>query len=149
MDRELFKKELIRDEGIRREPYYDTEGHLTVGIGFNLDAHKLPDGVTYPLSDAEIDQLYQITADEVLGGISNYFPWWNDLDDVRQRVIANMVFNMGVNGVALFKNTIAYIKAGEYEKAASNMRKSKWFKQVKGRAVRLCKAMESGVMPNA
>lgn len=149
MDENLLKKELIRDEGFIRNPYYDTEGYLTVGIGFNLSAHTLPQGITFPLSDEEVDTLYQITLKDIKKGMDNYLPWWKSLDEVRQRVVANMVFNMGIKGVLTFKNTLAYIQSGNYVKAAENMRQSKWYRQVKRRAERLCIAMEIGVMPNA
>ncbi len=149
MNEELLKKELIRDEGVRRDAYRDTEGYLTVGIGFNLSANKMPEGITLPLSDEEIDILYKISVKDVIRGIETYFPWWGSLDDVRKRVLANMVFNMGIWGVKGFKNTLLFMQSGDYKQAASNMRKSKWYKQVGRRAERLCIAMETGVMPSA
>lgn len=146
MNLALLEQELRRDEGVRSEPYLDTQGHLTVGIGYNLDAHGLPDGVTLPLSGSEVSTLFNISVNEVVKGLDAHLPWWTTLDEVRKRVMANMVFNMGIYGVLGFKNTLADIRAGNYAAAAEGMRNSKWFKQVGQRAVRLTKAMESGVM---
>lgn len=149
MNRILLEKELRRDEGVRREPYYDTVGHLTVGVGFNLDANVLPDGVTLPLDDTEISILLNKTINDVVKGLDTHLNWWQDLDEVRQRVLANMVFNMGIYGVLGFKNTLTNIRREQYGKAAEGMRKSKWYKQVGRRAERLAIAMETGVMPDA
>lgn len=148
MDMELLRAELSRDEGIEREPYTDTQGHLTVGIGYNLDVYKVPEGITFPLSDSEIDTLFNISINNTIQQMNTYLSWWKDLDEVRQRVIANMAFNLGVYKLSKFVNTIAFIKNGDYAAAADAMRASDWYNQVGKRAVRLCEAMRTGVMPN-
>lgn len=71
---------------------------------------------------------------------------------MRRRVVENMHFNMGwdnpktpdLEGLAQFRNTLAAIQAGRWADAASGMRASLWAKQVKGRAVRLAREMETG-----
>lgn len=146
MDYALIKKELMRDEGVAREVYIDTMGHPTCGIGFNLDAHSLPVSVTFPLSDDEINILFEITYKDVTKGLDTYLAWWRTLDEVRQRVIFNMAFNLGITKLTEFKNTLKAIHSGDYAKAAEGMRNSLWYKQVKSRAERLAKAMETGVM---
>jgi lysozyme len=144
----LLEKELRRDEGVRRNPYKDTEGYLTVGIGYNLDARPLPEGVTLPLSDKEISLLFNINIVDVVKGLDMHIPWWSRLDEVRQRVMANMAFNLGIYGLLGFRNTLAFIEKGDYKAASAGMRKSKWYKQVGRRAERLAIAMETGVMPS-
>lgn len=147
MDMKLLEKELRRDEGVRREAYLDTEGHWTVGIGYNLDVHPLPNGVTLPLSDEEISILFEISIKDVVKGLDSYLPWWTTVGEVRQRVLANMVFNLGIHGLLGFKNTLKNIHSGNYAAAADGMLKSKWAAQVGQRAIRLSKAMRTGVMP--
>lgn len=147
MNYALMRKELERDEGVKREVYLDTKGIKTCGIGFNLEAHSLPEGITFPLSDDEITTLFDITAKDVKRGLDTYLPWWSTLDEVRQRVIFNMAFNLGISKLLTFKNTLSAIHRGDYKQAAENMKASLWYSQVKGRAVRLTKAMLTGVMP--
>jgi len=48
-----------------------------------------------------------------------------DLDEVRQRVVLDMAFNMGYRALS-FKNTIRCVILAEYDKAADNMMLSKW-----------------------
>lgn len=79
-------------------------------------------------------------------------PWLKRLDPVRRRVIENMHFNMGWDdpktpqreGLSGFVNTLAHVEAGRYAQAAAGMRASLWAKQVKGRAERLAREMETG-----
>ncbi len=71
------------------------------------------------------------------------------MDEVRQRVIANMCFNLGIGTLLTFKNTLAAMQRGSYSVAAAGMKASKWYGQVGARAQRLCTAMETGVMPAA
>ena len=74
-------------------------------------------------------------------------PWWRKLDEVRQRVLANMCFNLGIDKLLGFQNALAAMAKGVYTTAAAEMQDSLWYGQVGQRAVRLCSAMETGVMP--
>jgi lysozyme len=69
------------------------------------------------------------------------------LDDVRQRVLANMCFNMGIGKLLGFKNFLVAVQAKDWTKAVAEMKNSAWFKQVGQRAVRLASMMESGNDP--
>ena len=69
---------------------------------------------------------------------------------MRRRVLQNMAFNLGIGSAATgkgllgFKNTLEFVRTGQYDKAADGMLASKWAKQVKGRAVRLAGEMRNG-----
>src|SRR5690606_33278837 len=69
---------------------------------------------------------------------------FDKLDPVRQRIMVNMAFNLG-NRLEGFKNTLAMIRAGDYVKAARNMEKSLWYRQVGRRSKELVKSMETGL----
>jgi lysozyme len=137
MDVEKLLKELTRDEGIRLKPYRCTAGKLTIGIGRNLDDK----GIT----QAEAEFLARNDIAAVIAELDRRIPWWKGLDDVRQRVLVNMGFNLGVDGLMAFKNTLAAVQAGRYLDAAQGMMASKWAKQVGHRAERLALMMRDGV----
>ncbi len=137
-------KELRRDEGVEYTPYKDTVGVETVGVGHNLQAHPLPDGWTFPLTDAQVDQLLAEDIQDVFNDLDRVFPWWRRMSIVRQRVIANMCFNLGVTRLAGFKNTLAAMEQGRYTTAAAGMMASKWAQQVGARAQRLSEMMVNG-----
>lgn len=129
-------------EGERRQPYRDTVGKLTVGIGRNLDDKGLRrDEIEYLLANDIADS----RAD-----LDRYLPWWRGLDPVRQRVLIDMVFNMGAGspqrgGLLSFVNTLSNIRQGRYAIAADMMLASKWAQQVGRRAVRLATMMRTGM----
>jgi lysozyme len=61
-------------------------------------------------------------------------PTWKTMPFPIQTVLVNLVYNMGVAGLAKFKNTLTYLKAGNYAAAAANLERSLWYKQVGIRA---------------
>lgn len=145
MNIQLLQKELTRDEGVRFSPYKDTKDIMTVGIGHNLQSS--PISYSYPLTQDQVNQIFASDVQNVIKDLNANIPWWSSLDEVRQRVLANMTFNLGINGLLAFKNTINLIKCGNYAAAAEGMKNSKWYNQVGARADRLCQAMRTGVMP--
>lgn len=66
---------------------------------------------------------------------------------VTKTTLINMAFNMGVEGLLEFKNTLRYIGEKNYKQAAANMRKSLWFQQVGRRAEELSERMETQTIP--
>lgn len=136
MDTAKLIKELRRDEGVRLKPYRDSVGKLTVGIGRNLD--------DVGISDAEADFLLANDIARSVADLDRALPWWRTLDEVRQRVLANMAFNVGITKLLTFKNTLRMVKNAEYGAAAEAMKASLWHRQVGPRAVRLEQMMRDG-----
>jgi lysozyme len=149
MDLNLLDAELRRDEGVRYTPYLDTAvpPRHTAGVGHNLDASPLPAGWTFPLSDDQVNQLLNHDLTVTFAALDLHLPWWRKLDEVRQRVIANMCFNMGIFKLLGFHHMLADAQSGDYDAAADEMLASAWAKEVHARANRLSDAMRSGVMP--
>ena len=135
-------EQLRLHEGERRKPYRDTVGKLTIGIGRNLDDKGLRrDEIEYLLSNDIAD---------ARADLDRYLPWWRGLDPVRQRVLIDMAFNMGMGspgkgGLLSFVNTLSNIRQGRYAEAADMMLASKWAQQVGRRAVRLATMMRTGM----
>lgn len=127
---------LIKHEGIRSKPYLDTEGKLTIGVGRNL--------YDVGLSNDECLYLLEHDIQTARLGLMHQYPWFNNLDEVRQAVMINMTFNMGIGGFSKFILTIEHIRKGEYTKAAEEMLRSAWANQVGGRAIELSNMMETG-----
>jgi len=136
--------ELRRDEGVRYTPYADTKGIPTVGVGHNLRAAPLPVGWSYPLTDEQVNTLLDQDLLNVYHDLDRNLPWWADMNDVRQRVICNMCFNLGMSKLAGFKNSLAAMRQGRYGDAAEGMLNSAWASQVGERAQRLAQMMRTG-----
>ena len=72
-------------------------------------------------------------------------PWWKDLDDNKQRVMANMAFNLGLPRLSKFVKFLKAVQDSDWEKASEEMMDSKWATQVGDRAKRLKIKMLKGV----
>lgn len=144
---DLLDAELRRDEGVRYDRYIDSRGIPTTGVGHNLLASPLPAGWAYPLNDAQVDQLLNHDLSVTFAALTLHLPWWSGLDEVRQRVVANMCFNLGIGRLLEFQQTLASMRAGQYVTAAAEMLQSDWATEVGARATRLSQAMSTGVMP--
>ena len=136
MNINTLSDELPRDEGLRLKTYRCTAGKLTIGIGRNLD--------DVGISESEARVLLANDIAKVSAQMDKALPWWKSLSEPRQRVLANMAFNLGIAGLLGFKNTLGMIERGEYAKAADAMLASKWAKQVGARATRLSDMMRKG-----
>jgi lysozyme len=144
----VMRDELIRDESIRLKPYLDccgklrneckcpVKGKLTIGIGRNLDDVGISRVEAIEMNDADIYR--------AAGELDMHLNWWQQLDPVRQRVMLNMCFNLGIDKLIGFKNTLAKIKSGDYQGAADGMLQSLWARQVGDRAKRLAELMRRG-----
>lgn len=132
-------EQLKIDEGCRLTAYKDTVGVWTVGYGH---AHVQP-GTVWTQAQAEA-QLKQDVL-EHNAKLAARIPWLTGLDPVRRRVLQNMAFNLGVDGLLGFKNTLEFVRTGQYARAADGMLASKWAKQVGLRAVRLAQHMRTGL----
>jgi lysozyme len=131
--------QLEEHEGFRSSAYSDSEGWLTIGIGRLIDSRK-GGGIT------KGEALYLLENDvrKVTAQLDEHLPWWSRLDEVRQRVIADMGFNLGITGLLTFKNTLRLIQEQKYELAADAMLASRWATQVGRRAIRLSEMMRTG-----
>ncbi|MCK9336135.1 MAG: glycoside hydrolase family protein [Candidatus Cloacimonetes bacterium] len=135
MDR--IKEQLVRHEGLRLTPYRCTADKLTIGIGRNLDDCGISQSEAYIMLINDIMNCEK----QLQSRIPDIY---NGLDEVRKSVLLNMCFNLGIKGLLGFKNTLAFVKAGDWERAANNMLVSKWAKQVGRRAIELSELMRKG-----
>lgn len=141
----LLIAELRFDEGVRYVPYNDTLGVKTVGVGHNLRASPLPPGWSYSLTDAQVNNLLTDDLKIVFTSLNRDLPWWLGLDDVRQRIICNMCFQLGIGDLLDFHNTLACVQQGKYQQASAEMLDSEWATQTPVRAHRLATMMSTGI----
>lgn len=138
--RENIIRSLRGEEGEVLHEYKDHLGYSTIGVGRLIDQRK-GGGITAE----EAAYLLGNDIDKVTKQLNSRLPWWTKLDDARQGVLVNMAFQMGVDGLLGFKNTLKMIEAGQYESAARGMLQSKWAQQTPSRAKRMAEQMRTGV----
>lgn len=142
---------LKEHEGFRNHVYECSAGFPTCGYGYNLFANPQNlnsleiayfhrNGIS--MKDAEnllINEVKRLEHE-----LSHKFNWWSKLSEERQSVIINMAYNLGLDGLLKFKETLDFIQHGEYAQAADEMLRSKWAVQVKRRAIDLSFIMRTG-----
>lgn len=133
---ERLKARLRVSEGLKLRMYLDTKGKRTIGFGHNLDAK--------PISLRAAEIILSDDVQDALDDLDRFLPWWTTLDPVRQTVMADLSFNMGIGTLLQFRNTLPAIREGRWEAAAHGMLDSAWAKQVGQRAVRLAHSMLTG-----
>lgn len=134
---DALTKRLTIEEGLRLKPYRCTAGKLSIGIGRNLDDR----GIT----KEEAEYLLANDLQGVYADLDRNLPWWREMNEARQVVIADMCFNLGISRLLGFKNTLSAMRAGNYFLAADGMLNSAWAKQVGNRAVNLAHIMLKGI----
>ncbi len=117
------------DEGYRGRVYADTVGIKTIGYGRNLE------GVGVSKDEAEV--LFHNDLRRAFNACKRLIPVFPYLDDDRQGVLVNMAYNLGGASLGTFKDFLAALERLDFEKAADEMKSSKWYAQVGPRAERL------------
>lgn len=146
--RDRWTDHLLGSEGLVLRAYDDATGRViapgttvrgfvTVGIGRNLIGR----GITR-------DEAFYLCANDqaaVLVELDRLIPWWRELVEARQLVLADMAYNMGAERfVRGWPHFLAAVKAGDWKEAARLMRESRWAAQVGDRDVILTRLMLEG-----
>jgi lysozyme len=137
-------KLLSLHEGRVAHVYKDSLGYWTIGVGHLVDPRKggkLPEHIIDALLEWDIAEHWHELVERA--------PWVRELDDVRQAVLLDMAFNLGVTGLLGFHTTLKLVRLRRFVSASVQMLDSKWAGQVKGRAIRLSKMMETGQWPES
>ena len=130
-----MNRELKTDEGFEECIYTCTAGKLTLGYGFNVEDEPIPEHI----ASIWLDWLIMKRHEDL-----SQWQWYCELDDFRKRIMINMAFNLGTNGLLNFKKMINAIIDKDYDLAADEMEDSRWFEQVGDRSKRLVKMMRDG-----
>jgi len=138
-----LRDQLIGFEGYEHRVYPDPITRAepwTVGVG-----HTGPDvhpGDTW--TDEQINAALDADIAEKTAQCRAAFPWFDSLNEPRQAVLVGMCFQMGINRLLGFKNTLQSIADERYANAAEGIRQSMWAHQTPKRALRLAAQLESG-----
>ena len=145
MDIEKLREEIKYDEGSVNEIYLDHLGLATFGIGHLVTEWDEEYGweIGTPVSEDRCNEVFDSDIQIVLADCEQLYPDFNELPEEVQRIIANMMFNMGRPRLSKFKGMKAGVDARDWNKAADEMVDSRWYRQVTNRAERLVKRMRN------
>lgn len=136
------------EEGYREKPYVDTEGYPTVACGIKIG----PKGAslsnytfTVPrkVGDVWLQSFVDSTINQCRSNPAIYAAL-QKCNPARADILISMAFNLGVSGLAGFRNTLVLISNGNFNAASAEMLNSRWASQVPNRAKRHAAVMRSG-----
>ena len=140
----LLKEELIRDEADKRYPYDDktgkrvraVRGHLTIGIGRNLEAK--------PLSDDVVEMMFVEDVMEAVGDLKIIFQRFDNFSKARAHALVNMMFNLGGTKFREFVHMIEAIEMNNWLVASQELRNSLYCRELPSRVMRLANNLLNG-----
>jgi lysozyme len=145
MDIDKLREEIAYDEGSVNEIYLDHLGLPTFGIG-HLVIDSDPEygqPVGTPVSEDRCNEAFDNDVQTVISDCNILYPDFDELPEEVQRIIANMMFNMGRPRLSKFKGMKRGVDARDWNAAADEMVDSNWYRQVTKRADRLVARMRA------
>ncbi|MCC6558862.1 MAG: glycoside hydrolase family protein [Polyangiaceae bacterium] len=147
--------QLAMAENRKKHVYIDSEGHPTVGIGFNLDKGTAKDQLSklgldiedvksgkVDLTDEQIDTLFAEDAKTAQDSVKKSIPDFDSLSEARQKALTDMAFNLG--SLTGWPKFVEAVNAGDFDAAAKaagtgkdGTSPSRWVTQVGDRAKRI------------
>lgn len=107
-------------EGFDSKMYRDTLGNWTIGYGTCLS-----DGITQHQAQLLLEDGIELAKNDLAGK-----SFYEDLDPVRQGVLIEFVYNIGIDSLLSFKNMLQAISLKDWTTAVAQARDSKWANEV-------------------
>lgn len=138
------------NEGFRSYVYKDNLGFETIGYGFKVSSLSNEEiefngGSIEPMSEKVADKILERKVKILSPKVFAALPWLQAKSQNIQDVIIEMAYQLGLNGMLNFKNTLKFIKEDELAKASENMRKSRWYSQTPKRVEKLIRKLKAQI----
>tara|TARA_R100000458_G_C8271639_1_gene246374 strand:+ start:1329 stop:1775 length:447 start_codon:yes stop_codon:yes gene_type:complete len=145
MNIEQLREELKVDEGVKYEIYLDHLGLPTCGIGHLIQSTDPEHGleVGTKVDEERVNELFDQDVEVTTNECRLLYNNFDDLPEEVQRIIANMMFNMGRPRLSRFHKMKQAVDSGDWSEAAAQMKDSRWYNQVTNRAQRLVDRMQN------
>lgn len=145
MNIDELRQEIQNDEGRVNSVYLDHLSLPTVGIGHLIKEsdpeHGLPVGTV--VDDERVNELFDQDIKVTLSECEQLYENFNDLPEEVQKILANMMFNLGRPRLSKFRKLCKAVAERNWQECAVQMEDSRWHKQVTNRANRLISRMKS------
>ena len=145
MNIDELRQEIQKDEGRVNSVYLDHLSLPTIGIGHLIKEsdpeYGLPVGTI--VDDERINELFDQDIKDTLSECEQLYGNFNDLPEEVQKILANMMFNLGRPRLSKFRKLCKAVADRDWQECAVQMEDSRWHKQVTNRANRLISRMKS------
>lgn len=144
LNRDAVFEQMKIDEGVVYEVYHDHLGLPTFGVG-HLVLESDPEfgkPVGTPVDEDRVNDCFEKDLDTAISECAVLYEDFEDMPGEVQEILVNMMFNMGRTRLSGFKNFKKALDEGDWAKAGTEGRDSKWYRQVTNRAERLMARLE-------
>ena len=145
MNIDELRQEIQNDEGRVNSVYLDHLSLPTIGIGHLIKEsdpeYGLPVGTV--VDDERVNELFNQDIKVTLSECEQLYGNFNDLPEEVQKILANMMFNLGRPRLSKFKKLCKAVADRDWQECAVQMEDSRWHKQVTNRANRLISRMKA------
>ena len=145
MNIDELRQEIQNDEGRVNSVYLDHLNLATVGIGHLIKEsdpeYGLPVGTV--VDDERVNELFDQDIKVTLAECEQLYGNFNDLPEEVQKILANMMFNLGRPRLSKFRKLCKAVADRDWQECAVQMEDSRWHKQVTNRANRLISRMKA------
>jgi lysozyme len=121
--------QLKRHEGWRSHAYQDHLGWWTIGYGRMIDQRR-----GGGISEQEGALLLANDVELVVTALHQRIDWFGRLPPRKKQALANMAFQMGIDGLLKFHTTLNHLKNRNWSAARRSALESLWAKQTPTRA---------------
>ena len=145
MDIQKLKEELTLEEGCEFKLYNDHLGYKTFGIGHLVtkDDPEYEMEIGEEVSEERVNELFAKDIETTISECKELFENFDNLTDEVQKILANMMFNLGRPRLSKFRKLCKAVADKNWQECAVQMEDSRWHKQVTNRANRLISRMKS------
>ena len=145
MDIDKLREELKIDEGVKYEIYLDHLSLPTCGVGHLIKDTDPESGlpVGTKIEEERVNELFDKDIQVTIQECKYLYNDFDDLPEEAQRIIANMMFNLGRPRLSRFLKMKQHIDNRDFVSASEEMKNSKWYRQVTNRAQRLVDRMQN------
>ena len=142
---EDVKKMIMQHEGVRYEPYQDSLGKWTVGVGHLIgDGTTLPSEMNRSFSKEEVQSMFEQDYYEHKAAAER-MPGYENFNSSGKAALIDLAFNMGPNWYKQWPKFSDAAKTGNAQLAAESLQDSAWYKQVGDRAPTIVNLISNGI----
>lgn len=139
-------------EGYKSAPYLDEQARWTVGEGTCLETNPISGTdwkylldnhlITVTLNGTGARWLLRSCLAQRLSQLAARFPGWSTMPDLAQTLLLEISYQLGVQGLLNLTDFCKLVQSGQWAAAASDGRKTLWYKQTTARAEKILTQLE-------
>ena len=135
--------EIEADEGRVMHVYMCPAGKPTFGVGHMIrsDDPEVDLQLGDPVSERRVQWVFEHDVADALKDCRSLYKNFNDLPEEVQKILGNMMFNLGLPRLSRFVKLRAAVLGRDWKEAALQMEDSLWFRQLPERSTRLINRM--------